>query len=46
MIDFITSLEGYGAADDLAGPWGMDVPEHLQWLEDQPEATNIILMGA
>ena len=29
MIDFITSLEGYGAADDWPGLWGMDVPEYL-----------------
>ena len=46
MIDFITSLEGYGAADDWPGLWGMDVPEYLQWLEDQPEADYTILMGA
>ena len=46
MIDFITSLEGYGAADGWPGRWGLDVPEYLQWLEDQPEADYTILMGA
>src|SRR6188472_4022334 len=46
MIDFITSLEGYGAADDWPGLWGMDVPEYLAWLGDQPEADYTILMGA
>ena len=46
MIDFITSLEGNGAADDWPGLWGMDVPEYLAWLEDQPEADYTILMGA
>src|SRR6476619_5355457 len=46
MIDFITSLEGYGAADDWPGLWGMDVPEYLAWLGDQPEAEYMILMGA
>ena len=46
MIDFITSLEGYGAADGWPGLWGMDVPEYLAWLEDQPEADYAILMGA
>jgi dihydrofolate reductase len=46
MIDFITSLEGYGAADGWPGLWGIDVPEYLAWLEDQPEADYRILMGA
>ena len=46
MIDFITSLEGYGAADGWPGLWGMDVPEYLAWLEDQPEADYEVVMGA
>jgi dihydrofolate reductase len=46
MIDFITSLEGYGAADGWPGLWGLDVPEYLAWVEDQPEANHTILMGA
>lgn len=46
MIDFITSLEGYGAADGWPGLWGLEVPEYLAWLEDQPEADYTILMGA
>ena len=46
MVDFITSLDGYGAAEGWPGFWGLDVPEYLAWLEDQPEAHYTILMGA
>ena len=46
MIDFITSLEGYGAADGWPGFWGLEGPEYLAWLGDQPEANYTILMGA
>jgi dihydrofolate reductase len=45
MIDFITSLEGYGAADGWPGFWGLEGPEYLAWLGDQP--TNYtMLIGA
>jgi dihydrofolate reductase len=46
MVDFITSLEGYGAADGWPGWWGLEGPEYLAWLEDQPEADYTVLMGA
>ena len=46
MIDFITSLDGYGAADGWPGFWGLEGPEYLAWLGDQPEADYTILMGA
>jgi dihydrofolate reductase len=46
MIDFITSLDGYGAAEGWPGFWGMEAPEYLTWLGDQPEADYTILMGA
>ena len=46
MIDFITSLEGYGAADGWPGWWGLEGPEYLAWLGDQPEAEYTVLMGA
>jgi dihydrofolate reductase len=46
MVDFITSLEGYGAADGWAGWWGVEGPEYLSWLGDQPEADHTVLMGA
>jgi dihydrofolate reductase len=46
MIDFITSLDGYGAAEGWPGWWGLEGPEYLAWLGDQPEADYTILMGA
>lgn len=44
MIDFITSLDGYGAAEGWPGLWGMGSEEYLGWLGEQPQHT--ILMGA
>jgi dihydrofolate reductase len=46
LIDFITSLEGYGAAEGWPGFWGLEGPEYLAWLEAQPESDYTILMGA
>jgi dihydrofolate reductase len=46
MIDFITSLDGYGAAEGWPGWWGLEGPEYLAWLGDQPESDYTILMGA
>lgn len=46
VIDFITSLDGYGAAEGWPGWWGLEGPEYLAWLDDQPEADFTLLMGA
>jgi dihydrofolate reductase len=46
IVDFITSLDGYGAAEGWPGWWGLEGPEYLAWLGDQPEAGYTILMGA
>ena len=46
MIDFITSLEGYGAADGWPGWWGLEGPEYLAWLAENPEGDYLVLMGA
>ena len=46
MIDFITSLDGYGAAEGWPGFWGLEGPEYLAWLGDQPEADYTVLMCA
>lgn len=46
VVDFITSLDGYGAADGWPGLWGLEGPEYLAWLEEQPEADHTVLMGA
>jgi dihydrofolate reductase len=46
MVDFIISLDGYGAADGWPGLWGMDVPEYLAWIEEAAENEHTALMGA
>lgn len=46
LIDFITSLDGYAAADGWLGWWGLEGPEYLAWLAEQPEGDYTILMGA
>jgi dihydrofolate reductase len=44
LVDFITSLDGYASADGWPGFWGLQGPEYLAWLDEQPDAT--LLMGA
>jgi dihydrofolate reductase len=46
LVDFITSLDGYGAAKGWPGLWGLQGPEYLAWLGEQPERAYAILMGA
>ena len=46
IVDFITSLDGYGAAEGWPGWWGLESPEYLAWLGEQPERDYTILMGA
>jgi dihydrofolate reductase len=46
LVDFITSLDGYGAAEGWPGWWGLEGPEYLGWLGEQPEADHTVLMGA
>jgi dihydrofolate reductase len=46
LIDFITSLDGYAAAEGWPGWWGLEGPEYLAWLAEQPEGDYTILMGA
>jgi dihydrofolate reductase len=46
LIDFITSLDGYGAAEGWPGWWGLEGPEYLAWLGEQPEGDYTVLMGA
>jgi dihydrofolate reductase len=46
MVDFIISLDGYGAADGWPGYWGMDGPEFLAWLEEVGRIEHTVLMGA
>ena len=46
LVDFITTLDGYGAAEGWPGWWGLQGPEYLAWLGEQPEAAHTVLMGA
>jgi dihydrofolate reductase len=46
LVDFITSLDGYGAAEGWPGWWGLQGPEYLEWLAEQPLREYTILMGA
>jgi len=46
VVDFITSLDGYASAEGWPGRWGLEGPEYLAWLGEQPERDYTILMGA
>ena len=46
LVDFITSLDGYGAADGWPGFWGLEGPEYLTWLGESPDPDSTVLMGA
>jgi dihydrofolate reductase len=45
MVDFITSLDGFGAAEGWPGWWGLEGPQYLAWLQEQPQDYTT-LMGA
>ncbi|GGM86222.1 hypothetical protein GCM10009721_08740 [Terrabacter tumescens] len=45
LVDFIASLDGYGAAEGWPGWWGLEGPEYLAWLQQQSD-DSIVLMGA
>ena len=44
MIDFGTTLDGYASGEGWPGWWGLEGPEYLAWLGEQPPVTY--LMGA
>ena len=44
LVDFITSLDGYASGKGWPGWWGLEGPEYLAWLGEQPPVTY--LMGA
>ena len=46
MVDFITSLDGYGAAEGWPGWWGLQGPEYLAWLEMDSKSDYTTLLGA
>jgi dihydrofolate reductase len=46
LVDFITSLDGYGAAEGWPGWWGLEGPEYLAWLAEQADTAHTVLLGA
>ena len=44
LVDFSTSLDGYASGEGWPGFWGLEGPEYLAWLGEQPEVTYV--MGA
>jgi len=46
IVDFITSLDGYASAEGWPGWWGLEGPEYLAWLGEEPERDYTVLMGA
>ena len=46
LVDFITSLDSYGAAEGWPGFWGLEGPEYMGWLGEQSKIDYTILMGA
>lgn len=46
MIDYITSLDGYGSAEGWPGLWGMGGQEYFAWLEQDGAQEFTLLMGA
>ena len=44
LVDFITSLDGYASGEGWPGFWGLEGPEYMAWLSEQPAVTY--LMGA
>jgi dihydrofolate reductase len=46
LVDFITSLDGYGAAEGWPGFWGLQGPEYMNWLGEDSAGKYTALMGA
>jgi len=45
-VDFIMSLDGYGAAEGWPGYWGMEGPEYLAWIKEDEAQEHTTIMGA
>ncbi|MFD6134834.1 dihydrofolate reductase family protein [Isoptericola sp. NPDC060257] len=46
MIDYITSLDGFGSADGWPGLWGMGGPDYFAFLEEDGRQEYTTLLGA
>ena len=45
MVDYITSLDGFGAAEGWPGLWGMGDTEYFAWLEEDAQNEYRLIMG-
>ncbi|WP_435745794.1 dihydrofolate reductase family protein [Microbacterium sp. PMB16] len=45
-VDFIISLDGYGAAEGWPAYWGLEGPEYLAWLAEDNQQELVHVMGA
>lgn len=45
MVEFITSLDGFGSAEGWPGWWGLEGPEYLAWLGEETETDYTLVMG-
>lgn len=45
-VDFIISLDGYGAGEGWPAYWGLEGPEYLAWLAGDNQEELVYLMGA
>lgn len=45
-VDFITSLDGFGAAEGWPGLWGMHSSDYLDWVGQEGAQDHVLLMGA
>lgn len=46
MIDYITSLDGYGSAEGWPGLWGLGGPEYDEFLAEEARQPCMLLMGS
>jgi len=46
LVDYVTSLDGYGSAEGWPGLWGMGGPEYFAFLEEEGRQGHALLMGA
>lgn len=44
-VDFIISLDGYGAGKGWPSYWGLEGPEYLAWLTEENQEELVYLMG-
>ncbi|QIG40408.1 dihydrofolate reductase family protein [Microbacterium sp. 4R-513] len=46
MIDYISSLDGYGSAEGWPGLWGLGGPEYFAFLAEEARQPYTLLMGS